>query len=145
MASKGSKSSLEPIARQLYAGGMNLSEISEQIPDGPSVTSLSRWKKETTDPVTGIDAWDMARRQKEDTAQGVRKIVAGYVAHVAAVPFEKHTSKMADVLVKYVSSLERLSKIEQVKKVADKVEQKVKDEGITPETIAEVHRLLGIS
>lgn len=143
MASKGAKSALEPQAQRLYADGHTLSSISDQL--GVSVTSLTRWKNDTTDPGTGQDAWDRARSQKRGNIQRLRDLFEEQLSWVEDLHPSDRNSKLMDTLSKLGSLLERWDKLEKAQRVADEVVKVVKKAGVEAETAEEIRtNILGI-
>jgi len=56
------KASLEPIAKRLFANGMTIAGIGEQL--GLSTTTVAKWKKASLRPGEEADDWELARQQK---------------------------------------------------------------------------------
>ncbi len=144
MASKGDRAYLEPQAQRLYAEGIGLSAISEQL--GVSVTSLSRWKSETLTPGQEMDEWDRARSQKRGNIQRLRDLFEDQLQFLESQHASERTAPMMDTLSKIGALLERWDKIEKARAVADEVVKEVTKAGLTAETAANIRtQILGIS
>lgn len=143
MASKGDKSFLEPQARRLYADGHSLSSIEVQL--GVSVTSLSKWKKETHMPGQDMDEWDRARSQKRGNIQRLRDLFEEQLFYLEGLSARERTAPMMDTLSKMGSLLERWDKMEKAQRVAEDVVKEVSKAGLTPDTVEDIKRqILGI-
>ncbi len=144
MASKGGRAYLEPQAQRLYAEGIGLSAISEQL--GVSVTSLSRWKSETLVPGQEMDEWDRARSQKRGNIQRLRDLFEDQLQYLEDQHASERTAPMMDTLSKIGALLERWDKMEKARAVADEVVKEVTKAGLTAETAANIRtQILGIS
>ncbi len=110
MATKGDKAVLSPQAMRLYADGITLSAISEQL--GVSVTTLSRWKAESKKPGADTDEWDRARAQKQGNIQRLRNLFEQQLSYCEDLHPSERTSREMDALAKIGSLLERWDKIE---------------------------------
>lgn len=62
MAEKGARTQLEPVARQMYIDGKNLTDIEAVL--SVSRQTLSVWKGQTKKPDEEFDEWDKARARK---------------------------------------------------------------------------------
>lgn len=62
MAEKGARTQLEPVARQMYIDGKNLTDIEAVL--SVSRQTLSAWKGQTKKPAEEFDEWDKARARK---------------------------------------------------------------------------------
>lgn len=62
MAEKGARTQLEPVARQMFIDGKNLTDIEAAL--GVSRQTLSAWKGQTRKPDEDLDEWDKARARK---------------------------------------------------------------------------------
>ncbi len=143
MGTKGSKALLEPQAIRLYAEGHSLDAISDLLPI--SVTSLSRWKKDSHTPGQEIDEWDRARSQKSSNIQRLRDLFEDQLAFLEGQTAMDRTAPMMDTLSKIGSLLERWDKMEKAQRVADEVVKEVKKAGLTEETVTNIkNSILGI-
>lgn len=103
MASKGVKASLGPIAYQLYKKGWTLSSISERYKI--SVTSLSKWKKETLRPDQEADEWDLARGAHATRGETLRRLAEEQEEYAASLPVAQRDAKVHDSLSKSAANL----------------------------------------
>lgn len=134
---------LEPQARRMYADGSSLSSIAEYL--GVSVTSLARWKSETTDPQTAVDEWDRARDQKRSNIQRLRDLFEDQLAFLETLAARERSAPMMDTLSKMGALLERWDKLEKAQRVAEDVVKEVKKAGLTDSTVEDIRRqILGI-
>jgi hypothetical protein len=62
LAEKGARIQLEPVARQMFIDGKNLTDIASEL--SVSRQSLSDWKGQTKKPNEDLDEWDKARARK---------------------------------------------------------------------------------
>jgi transposase len=62
MAEKGARVQLEPVARQMFVDGKNLTEIEAVL--NVSRQTLAAWKGQTKKPGEEFDEWDKARTRK---------------------------------------------------------------------------------
>lgn len=62
MAEKGSRTQLEPVARQMYIDGQSLTAIETAL--DVSRQTLSAWKGQTKKPSEEFDEWDKSRARK---------------------------------------------------------------------------------
>lgn len=62
MAEKGARTTLEPMAAQMYKDGQTLTAISEIL--GVSRNTLTEWKARTKRSGDDLDEWDKARERK---------------------------------------------------------------------------------
>lgn len=144
MAGKGSRATLEPIAKRLYMEGSNLSEISKEL--DVSITTLSRWKTDTQVPGNDQDEWERARLQKRGNIQRLRDLFEDQLAHLEGLSARQRTAPMMDTLAKMGALLERWDKMERTQRVADEVVEEAKSAGLSDDT-AELLRekILGIN
>ncbi len=143
MATKGDKAVLSPQAMRLYADGITLSAISEQL--GVSVTTLSKWKAESKKPGADMDEWDRARAQKQGNIQRLRNLFEQQLSYCEELHPSERTSREMDALAKIGSLLEKWDKLEKAQSVAAEVEKVVVKAGLPTETAEDIRRqILGI-
>ncbi len=143
MAVKGDKTALEPMARRLYADGMNIEEISRRL--GVSSNSLVKWKAETLNARTKVDEWDDARAKKGASVARVRDLFHRQLAYMETCKPSAITSAMSDTLSKMAALVERWDKLEAARAVADDVVRMVKKAGLTDEAAEQIRtKVLGI-
>lgn len=143
MASKGDKALLAPQAQRLYADGHNLSSISELL--NVSVTSLSKWKKDTKAPSDALDDWDRARSQKRSNVQRLRDLFEGMIGHLEEGGYDELSNSKVTAISRLGSLVEKWDKFEKTQRVADEVEKVVKKAGLTADTVDDIKRkILGI-
>ncbi len=143
MATKGDRAVLSPQAQRLYADGMTLTAISEQL--GVSITTLSKWKSESKKPGSEMDAWDQSRAQKQGNIQRLRNLFEQQLSYCEELHPSERTSREMDALAKIGSLLEKWDKLEKAQAVADEVEKVVTKAGLTAETADQIRRqILGI-
>lgn len=143
MAKKGDRAYLEPQAIRLYAQGLSLSSISEQL--DVSVTSLSRWKEESKVPSATMDEWDRSRNQKRSNRQRLQDLYEEQLLYVEGLHASKRTGSIFDSLSKMGALIERMDKMEKAQRVAEEVVTEVKKAGLTAATANDIRtRILGI-
>jgi transposase len=62
VAEKGTRTQLEPVARQMFIDGKSLTAIEAEL--GVSRQTLHTWKGQTKKPSEDVDEWDKARARK---------------------------------------------------------------------------------
>lgn len=102
----GKKNLLEPQARGLYADGHTHEEI-QGILD-LSVTSQLRWKAETVDPKTGVNAWDLARRRSRSTLDRMRALLEKELTHAEGVQAGAQNPASVDAMIKFNAIIKTL-------------------------------------
>ena len=90
MGKKGDKAKKEGSAIELYSQGMTLEMIAKSI--GSSVTSLSRWKKDSKHPDKDLDEWDLARQGYQSFTKQIRELNKEDFAHIKSLHPSKRTS-----------------------------------------------------
>lgn len=140
MAKRGAA---EQQAIRMYGEGRTLEEISTLL--DVSVPSLSRWKTESRDPVTGQDEWDRARAQKRGNIQRLRDLFEDQLLFTEGLTARERTAPLMDTLSKMGSLLEKWDKLEKAQRVAEDVVNQVKKAGLTDDTVDDIRRqILGI-
>ncbi|MCK4814150.1 DUF1804 family protein, partial [bacterium] len=102
------------LAKDLYAEGNNLEEISARL--DISVTSLSRWKKETKTPGADMDEWDSARQIHRDFVDGLKKLFREQMSYVQELPAKDRTPSDFDALSKAASIVRKYEEIRKAEK-----------------------------
>ncbi|MDH3975517.1 MAG: DUF1804 family protein [Deltaproteobacteria bacterium] len=114
MGSKGDRQAKEGLAKDLYAEGLNLEEISGRL--DISVTSLSKWKKESKSPDMDLDDWDLARQTHRDFVDGLRKLFREQMEYVQKLPAKERTPSDFDALSKAASIVRKYEEIRKAEK-----------------------------
>ena len=98
----GRKSELEPVARQLFAGGMGLREVSQAL--GLHQSTVTRWRNAAADRWKGARQ-DAAAGGPEHLVTEIEKLIASICRDASLDPIAR-----ADALLKAVSAQEALLK-----------------------------------
>ena len=98
MGKKGDRAVKEPLAKDLYAQGFSLQEISEKLDS--SVTSLSRWKADSKVPSEDLDAWDQARQGHRSFIENLRALFNEQLTYIKGLPVGDRTPSDWDSLAK---------------------------------------------
>lgn len=110
MGKKGDRPAKEGLAKDLYEQGMTLGEISKRL--DVSVTSLSRWKKETKQPDNDLDDWDLARQGHRDFIEQLRDLFKEQLKHIRGMPPGSRSPADYDSLSKAAAIVRRWDDIE---------------------------------
>ncbi|MBW2688323.1 MAG: hypothetical protein JRC99_00140 [Deltaproteobacteria bacterium] len=81
---KGVKAKLEPKAKELYALGYGVNEISDIL--DVSENTLRKWKSESKAPSLGIDGWDLSRQQSYELLGDITRLIQTLVREATANP-----------------------------------------------------------
>ena len=98
MAAKGDKARLYDVALRMYADGASLTGIEAAL--GVSRQTLSTWKADSKRPSDELDAWDRARKQKQDGAQRVLNLYYRELQFLEEQPPGSLTPPQIDMLAK---------------------------------------------
>jgi len=107
---KGDRASKEGIAKDLYAQGKTLDEISGLL--DISVTSLSRWKVETKAPSADLDEWDLARQRHRDFIEELRALFREELDHIRSLKPANRTTQDYDKVSKAAAIVRHWDDIE---------------------------------
>lgn len=135
MGAKGDRAAKEPIASKLYADGMTLTGISEQL--DISDTTLRRWKEESRVPGDKLDGWDKGRQQKRGNIQRLKDLFERQLEYVEGLQPSEVSASMMDTLSKLGALVERWDKVESeirrkvLEEAADAIEETAKQQGLT--------------
>ena len=98
MAKKGVRASLEPICFRLYGQGWTLSAMSARFE--VSVTTLSKWKKESLSPGQPMDDWDLKRQSNIDDGETLRQLFNEQKSYVLGLQVSQRDTRIFDALSK---------------------------------------------
>jgi transcriptional regulator with XRE-family HTH domain len=110
LGAKGDRAAKEPLAKDLYAQGSTLTEISERL--DVSVTSLSKWKAESKRPSVDLDEWDQARQGHRAFVDELRAMFKEQLTYVKALKPAERDSAVMDTLSKTAAIVRKWDDIE---------------------------------
>lgn len=110
MGKRGDRASKEGLAKDLYAQGASLQEISEKL--DVSINSLSRWKVETKDPKSDLDEWDLARQGHRDFIDQLRSLFKEQLEYLRELSPRERTPADYDSLSKAAAIVRKWDDIE---------------------------------
>lgn len=110
MGAKGDRAAKEGLAKDLYAQGNTLTEISGRL--DVSVTSLSRWKTESKRPSADLDEWDLARQGHRDFVDELRAMFREQLTYVKGLRPAERDSSVMDTLSKTAAIVRKWDDIE---------------------------------
>ncbi len=121
MGKKGDRASKGPIAFRLYSDGYSLEEIHRLV--GVSVTSLSKWKKESKRPDRDQDEWDRARLQKASEVQRLHDLFDREMKFIEDSNAGESFGGAIDSLIKLGSLVKSFETIETARITARRAEE----------------------
>lgn len=110
MGRKGDRAAKEGLAKDLYAQGNTLQEISDQL--DVSVTTLSIWKKESKVPSAELDDWDLARQGHRDFIEQLREMFKEQLEYLRELKPRDRTPADYDALSKAAAIVRKWDDIE---------------------------------
>ncbi len=110
MGKKGDRAAKEGLAKDLYAQGKTLDDISGLL--DISVTSLSRWKADTKVPSAEFDEWELARQRHRDFIEELRALFREQLEYIRSINAADRTSQDYDALSKAAAIVRKWDDIE---------------------------------
>ncbi len=147
---KGIKTQLEPVARQMFIDGKSLTAIETEL--GVSRQTLSNWKGLTKKPSEDLDEWDKARARKANFGLRMEALLERELTYAeerqpGAIDsaLMDSLSKLGSMVVKFRQAESNGIFKEKVAAMADDVAKVVKSGGLTEETAKEIRqKILGV-
>lgn len=140
MAEKGVRAKLEPVARQMYIEGKNLTEIAEIL--GVSRNTLTEWKARTKRPSEDLDEWERGAQQKSTNIRRLKDMFENQLEYLETLSAAQRTPGMADTLSKFGSLVEKWDKMERVQAAVETVEKEAAAMELKPETLDYIKKVL---
>jgi len=110
LGTKGDRAAKEPLAKDLYAQGNTLTEVSERL--DVSITSLSKWKAESKRPSSDLDEWDLARQGHRAFVDELRAMFKEQLTYVKGLRPSERDSAVMDTLSKTAAIVRKWDDIE---------------------------------